>query len=169
MEIEGYKILEKVGEGGMAVVYKGYQLSLKRPVAIKVLTHTFTDQPDFIQRFEKESLIIARLSNPFIIPVIERGISREGIPYFIMEYVGGHELSDIMDRGKLEFNRKLDIIVQICKALSYAHRNNVVHRDIKPANILIDIEGMYVSWILALHNFMTMIKTSSNKIITRQK
>ncbi|MCW8929078.1 MAG: protein kinase [Gammaproteobacteria bacterium] len=141
MKIDGYKILEKIGQGGMAQVYKGYQISLKRPVAIKVLTHNFIKQVDFTQRFEKESLIIARLSNPYIIPVIERGITKEGVPFFIMEYVEGHELSDVMGKGKLDFNRKLDIIIQICKALSYAHRNNVIHRDIKPANIFIDTDG----------------------------
>lgn len=96
MKIDGYKILEKIGQGGMAQVYKGYPLSLKRPVAIKVLTHHFVNQPDLSQRFEKESLIIARLSNPYIIPVIERGITSDGTPYFIMEYVQGHELSKVM-------------------------------------------------------------------------
>ena len=141
MKIDGYKILEKIGQGGMAQVYKGYQISLKRPVAIKVLTHSFIKQTDFIQRFEKESLIIARLSNPYIIPIIERGLTKEGIPFFIMEYVEGHELSEIMGKGQLDFNRKLDITTQICKALSYAHRNNVIHRDIKPANVFIDTEG----------------------------
>lgn len=141
MNIDGYKILEKIGQGGMAQVYKGYQLSLKRPVAIKVLTHHFVDQPDFAQRFKKESLIIARLSNPYIIPVIERGISSNGTPYFVMEYVEGHDLTEVMAKGQLDFNRKLDIVSQICKALSYAHRNNVIHRDIKPANIFLDVDG----------------------------
>jgi len=141
MQIDGYKILEKIGQGGMAQVYKAHQISLKRPVAIKVLTHSFSDKDDFIQRFEKESLIIARLSNPFIIPVFERGFTTKGVPYFIMEYVEGQELGNIMGRGQLDFNRKLDITIQICKALSYAHRNNVIHRDIKPANVLIDNDG----------------------------
>ena len=141
MEIDGYQIQEKIGQEGMAQAYRGFQLSLERPVAIKVLTHSFSDQEDFIQRFEKESLIIARLSNPFIIPVFERGLSKGGIPYFIMEYVEGEDLGKIMGKGLLDFNRKLDICIQICKALSYAHRNNVVHRDIKPANVLIDRDG----------------------------
>ena len=141
MDIDGYKILEKIGQGGMAQVYKGYQISLQRPVAIKVLTHSFTDKPDFIQRFEKESIIIARLSNPFIIPVIERGLTKGGIPFFVMELVEGDDLGKIMGKGQLDFNRKLDICIQICKALSYAHRNNVIHRDIKPANVLIDNDG----------------------------
>lgn len=141
MEIDGYNILEQIGQGGMAQVYKGYQISLKRPVAIKVLTHSFSDKEDFIQRFEKESLIIAQLSNPFIIPVIERGLTEDGIPYFVMEYVEGQDLGKIMANNQLDFNRKLDICIQICKALSYAHRNDVVHRDIKPANVLIDLDG----------------------------
>ena len=141
MEIEGYKLLEKIGQGGMAQVYKGYQLSLKRVVAIKVLTKNLVDQKAFNQRFSRESLIIARLSSPYIIPVIERGISSDNTPYFVMEFIEGHDLKVAMDEDSLNFNRKLDITIQICKGLSYAHKNGVIHRDIKPANILIDDEG----------------------------
>ena len=156
MKIDGYKILEKIGQGGMAQVYKGYQLSLKRPVAIKMLTHHFVDQPDFAQRFNKESLIIARLSNPYIIPVIERGISSEGIPYFIMEYVEGHDLSSFMAKGQLDFNRKLDIVSQICKALS-------LHTEIILSTVILNriifflmLMVMPVYWILALPNITKM-------------
>lgn len=141
MEIEGYKLLEKIGQGGMAQVFKGYQLSLKRVVAIKVLTKNLVDQKAFNQRFSRESLIIARLSSPYIIPVIERGISSDNTPYFVMEYIEGHDLKTAMEQDSLSFNRKLDITIQICKGLSYAHKNGVIHRDIKPANILIDEEG----------------------------
>jgi len=141
MEIEGYKLLEQIGQGGMAQVYKGYQLSLKRVVAIKVLTKNLVDQKAFNQRFSRESLIIARLSNPYIIPVIERGISSDNTPYFVMEFIEGRDLKVHMDDDSLNFNRKLDVTIQICKGLSYAHKNGVIHRDIKPANILIDEEG----------------------------
>jgi eukaryotic-like serine/threonine-protein kinase len=141
MEIAGYKILEKIGQGGMAQVYKAYQLSLKREVAIKTLSKELLNQKGFSSRFSRESLIIAKLSNPYIIPIIERGITDENIPFFIMEYIPGIDLKIAMEKDQLSFNQKLDICTQICKALSYAHKNGVIHRDIKPANILLDQQG----------------------------
>jgi len=141
MEIAGYKILEKIGEGGMAQVFKGYQISLKREVAIKTLSKELLNQKGFSSRFSRESLIIARLSNPYIIPIIERGITADKVPFFIMEYIEGIDLKVAMQRGRLNFNQKLDICTQICKALSYAHKNAVIHRDIKPANVLLDRQG----------------------------
>ncbi|MBF0263982.1 MAG: protein kinase [Gammaproteobacteria bacterium] len=141
MKIKGYDILEKIGEGGMASVYKGCQLSLKRDVAIKTLGKELVNQQGFYERFERESLIIARLSNPYIIPIIERGITDDNIPYFIMEYVEGTDLKIAIQEDRLSFTQKLDICLQISKALSYAHKNGVIHRDIKPANILLDNEG----------------------------
>jgi serine/threonine-protein kinase len=136
-----YKIIEKVGEGGMATVFRGIQPSLNRSVAIKFLSHKLVEENTIVERFNRESLIIARLSHPNIIHVIDRGISEEERPYFVMDFVEGTNLAALMKEGGLDLNRKLDIVIQICKALSYAHKNGVVHRDIKPANILIDKEG----------------------------
>ena len=139
--IGGYQVVEKIGEGGMASVYKGLQISLQRPVAIKVLSRQLTDHRDLRERFDRESLIIARLNHPNIIHVIDRGITHEGMPYFIMQYVEGTDLAGLIKTARLDINRKLDLTIQICKALSYAHRNGVIHRDIKPGNVLIDNEG----------------------------
>jgi len=140
-QIPGYKLISKIGEGGMAIVYKGTQLSLNRPVAIKILQKKLADHSLVLERFNRESLIIARLHNPNIIHIIDRGITSEGMPYFVMEYVEGSDLEDAIRAGNLDFNRKVDIVVQTCKALAYAHKNGVIHRDIKPSNVLIDIEG----------------------------
>ena len=156
-DIGGYKVIEKIGEGGMAVVYKGLQVSLQRPVAIKVLSTKLTRNQQVRERFDRESLIIARLNHPHIIHVIDRGLTDGGMPYFIMEYVRGNDLRQLINRGTVEgtlegtfedaldgdfgLNRKIDLVIQICKALSYAHRNGVIHRDVKPENILIDREG----------------------------
>lgn len=140
-KIGAYEIIEKVGQGGMCVVYRGRQVSLDRPVAIKVLSDKLTDHAEILERFNRESIIIARLNHPNIIHVIDRGITPEGMPYFVMEYVEGVDLAQTIKAGALDTNRKLDIIIQVCKALSYAHRNGVIHRDIKPANVLIDAEG----------------------------
>jgi serine/threonine protein kinase len=140
-KIGGYEVIEKIGEGGMATVYKGRQVSLDRPVAIKVLSKKLIDSYDVLERFNRESLIIAGLNHPNIIHVIDRGVTRKGMPYFVMDYVEGTDLAQVIREGSLDTNRKLDVIIQTCKALSYAHRNGVIHRDIKPANVLIHTNG----------------------------
>ena len=132
-----YEVMEKVGEGGMAVVYKSRQTSLDRSVAIKVLSKQLADDPESVERFNRESLIIAKLSHPNIIHIIDRGITN-GSPYFVMDFVEGKTLAYLIKEGNTDPTTKLDLIMQVCKALSYAHKNGVIHRDIKPANILID-------------------------------
>ena len=135
-----YELVEKIGEGGMAMVYKAVQGSLGRAVAIKVLSRTLTEDPEVVECFKRESMIIARLNHPNIIHVIDRGIA-DAVPYFVMEFVEGTHLGKVIAEGKYEFHQKVDVIIQMCKALAYAHKNGVIHLDIKPANILIDTEG----------------------------
>ncbi len=125
----------------MAVVYKGVQASLDRPVAIKVMSKQVENHSFLMERFHQESLIIARLNHPHIVHVIDRGTTPEGMPYFVMEFVDGIDLQAAIRVGRLDFTRKLDLVIQVCKALSYAHRNGVIHRDIKPSNVLIDGDG----------------------------
>ncbi len=139
-QIPGYRVISNIGEGGMATVYKGLQVSLNRPVAIKILKQKLVDRPIVLERFNRESLIIARLNNPHIIHIIDRGVTKEGMPFFVMEYIEGIDLDTAIKEDELYFNRKVDIVIQICKALSYAHKNGVIHRDIKPSNVLIDGE-----------------------------
>lgn len=136
-----YQYLDKIGEGGMATVYRGVQLSLNRPVAIKVLSAQLSNNPSIRKRFARESLIIARLNHPNIIHVIDKGTTSSGRPVFVMEFVEGENLADAIKGGALDFKRKIDVIVQVCKGLAYAHKLGVIHRDIKPANILLDTEG----------------------------
>ncbi len=136
-----YEYLEKIGEGGMATVYRGIQRSLNRQVAIKVLSATLSDNPSVIKRFERESLIIARLNHPNIIHVIDRGTTSKGRPVFVMEFVEGMNLADAIQNQLYDFNQKVDIAIQICKGVAYAHKFDVIHRDIKPANVIIDKEG----------------------------
>jgi serine/threonine-protein kinase len=140
-KIGGYEIIEKIGKGGMGTVYKGRQVSLDRPIAVKVMSKKLTDRDDLLARFKRESIIIARLNHPNIIHVIDRGITHQGMPYFVMEFVEGTDLATAAQKGNLDADRKLDVIVQVCKALSYAHKNRVIHRDIKPSNVLIDADG----------------------------
>lgn len=136
-----YEYQEKIGEGGMATVYKGLQRSLNRPVAIKVLDARLSDNPSVIKRFKQESLIIARLNHPNIIHVIDKGTTSKGRPVFVMEFVEGLNLADAIRTNCYDFNEKVDIIVQLCKGVAYAHKLDVIHRDLKPANVIIDQEG----------------------------
>lgn len=141
MQLDGYSNLIKIGEGGMAHVYRGIQDSLRRPVAIKLLINELIFDEEARRRFELESYIIARLNHPNIIHVIDRGFSADGMPFFVMEYIEGIDLGTAAKIRELPHAGKIDIIIQVLKALSYAHQNNVIHRDIKPDNILIDDNG----------------------------
>ncbi|MFT5717498.1 MAG: serine/threonine protein kinase [Oleiphilaceae bacterium] len=136
-----YEYQDKIGEGGMATVYRGVQLSLDRPVAIKVLSATLSDNPSIIKLFKRESLIIARLNHPNIIHVIDRGTTTKGRPVFVMEFVKGVNLADAIRDNLYGFNQKVDVVIQLCKGVAYAHKLDVIHRDIKPANIIVDEEG----------------------------
>ena len=104
-KIGGYEVIEKLGEGGMGTVYKGRQVSLDRPVAIKVLSEKLADHNEVLERFKRESLIIARLNQPNIIHVIDRGITPSGRPYFVMEYVEGTDLAQVIRLGNFVINQ----------------------------------------------------------------
>lgn len=141
MLLPGYQNLEWVAEGGMAILYRAIQTSLGRPVAIKILKQHMLAQSDVRERFEWEAKIIAKLDHPNIIRVIDRGVTQDDMPFFVMDYVDGNDLRTALKSNALSEGQKVKIIIQICKALSYAHKNGIVHRDIKPQNILIDNEG----------------------------
>lgn len=135
-----YVLTGKIGQGGIAEIYRGRQVSLGRDVAIKILSSKLSSDADIVRRFERESMVIARLNHPNIVHVIDRGVSG-GRYYFVMELVDGTSLREVIDSQQIPMKIKLEMIIQVCKALDYAHKNGVIHRDIKPANILIDRHG----------------------------
>jgi eukaryotic-like serine/threonine-protein kinase len=160
--IPGYHIKTLVGEGGMAKVYLAVQKSLDRPVAIKVLDASLNQDPIIQQQFEQESLLVARLSHPNIIQIIDKGISEQHLPYFVMPYIKCVSLETVLPRTDISPTRKLDILIQLCSALAYAHRNSVVHRDIKPANVLVDYDGHAYLVDFGIAGYFTANKEASD-------
>src|SRR5215217_7496426 len=136
-----YRILNQIGQGGMATVYKAYQASMDRNVAVKVLPGQLAESPEFMKRFQQEARIIARLEHPHILPVFDYG-ENDGITYFVMRYLEAGTLKEKMESGRPLPLTEIDrLFSQLADALSYAHSMGVVHRDLKPANALIDSRG----------------------------
>lgn len=139
-EFPGLEIQGVLGQGGMGLVYRAVQKNLGRTVALKVLSPELSADSDFVERFTREARALALLNHPNIVAVYDSGI-HERVPYLVMEYVEGSSLRALMGSSGLSAERALEIVVQICDALQYAHSQGVVHRDIKPENILVDREG----------------------------
>ncbi|MCX7625957.1 MAG: serine/threonine protein kinase [Candidatus Sumerlaeaceae bacterium] len=138
---EKYEILEEIGRGGMGTVYKAYQRSLDRVVAIKVLYENLADDPEFRARFQNEATIVAHLTHPNIVAVFD--IERHGKTFaIIMEYVEGQSLQKLVEAGTLDERTTLLIGAQIARALHHAHQQGVIHRDVKPDNILVKSSGV---------------------------
>jgi serine/threonine protein kinase len=134
------EIYELLGFGGMGMVYKARQLNLDRLVALKILAPELSSQPAFAERFSREAKALARLHHSNIVSVYDFG--RAGpYYYFLMEYVDGVDLHTVIQRKELKPEEALRIVVEVCRALQYAHEEGIIHRDIKPANILLDTKG----------------------------
>ncbi len=134
------EILELIGRGGMGVVYKVRQRELDRMVALKILPALAGGDPAFAERFTREARALARLSHPHIVAIHDFG-QRDGLYFFLMEYVDGTNLRQAMSAGQMSPAAALAIVPQICDALQYAHDQGIVHRDIKPENVLLEKGG----------------------------
>jgi serine/threonine-protein kinase len=137
-----YRIIEPLGHGGMASVYKAYEAALDRNVAIKVLPPEFLHDPTFAERFRREAKVVARLEHPNIIPIFAFDIA-EGVPWMAMRFVSGGTVSRLLreSSGRLSRERVIGILRGVSDALDYAHEKGVVHRDVKPHNMLVDEGG----------------------------
>jgi beta-lactam-binding protein with PASTA domain/predicted Ser/Thr protein kinase len=136
-----YRVLSRLGSGGMAEVYLAEDQLLGRQVAVKVLHHHFAEDQEFVERFRREASSAAGLSHPNIVAIFDRG-EWNGTYYIAMEYVAGRSLKTIVrEQGPLDPALAIDIVVQILRAARFAHKRGVVHRDLKPHNVILDEEG----------------------------
>jgi serine/threonine protein kinase len=141
-QIPGFQILEKLGAGGMAMVFKARQLSLDRVVAVKVLPRRFSSDAEYVKRFYEEGKAAAKLNHPNIVQAIDVN-EYAGYHYFVMEYVEGKTVYDELESGKIYTEAEaLNLILQIGSALEHAHCQGMIHRDVKPKNIMITNEGV---------------------------
>ena len=132
-----YQLKERLGSGGMAVVYKARDLMLERSVAIKVLREDFSRDPAFRERFRQEAKAAANLSHPNIVTIHDFGLD-DGRLFIVMEYVPGITLKELVDqRGRLAVDKSIHLIIQACAGIGYAHRAGLVHCDVKPQNMLV--------------------------------
>jgi|LSQX01.1.fsa_nt_gb serine/threonine-protein kinase len=137
-----YQLVERIGGGGMAIVYKAKCLLLNRYVAVKILRSEFTDDEEFVKRFRIEAQAAASLNHPNIVSIYDVG-KQDDAQYIVMEFIDGITLKDYINQnGALPWKEAVSIAIQICSALEQAHKNHIVHRDIKPHNIMLTSEGI---------------------------
>ena len=135
-----YQLLEQIGEGGMATVYKAQQTDLDRQVAVKILPPQYANDIRFVRRFRQEANALAQLQHPHIVPLYDFG-SHQKYLYLVMPYLTGGDLDDLMGQKPLDWTSLQRIFGDIAKALDYAHQRGIIHRDVKPGNILMDRQG----------------------------
>jgi serine/threonine protein kinase len=140
-----YRIMEQLGQGGMASVYKAYHASLDRYVALKVLHPAFHQDQTFTARFQREARVVARLEHPNIVPIYDYS-EHESRPFLVMKYIEGDTLKARLNRGPLTSEEIEKVVISVGSALAYAHKQGILHRDIKPSNVMIAKDGtMYLA------------------------
>src|SRR3954467_6828243 len=135
------RLEEQVGSGGMSSVYRAFDPTLERHVAIKMMHRDISNDADQLERFRREARAVAQLNHPHVVTVIDAG-EDDGTPFIVFEYVEGETLKDRIRRlGRLPVDEAIAYAIEIARALGAAHARHIVHRDVKPQNVLIDEEG----------------------------
>ncbi len=135
-----YEIIEEIGKGGMATVYRAYQPNLDRYVAVKIIHRAIALDAASLERFQREARLLTRLVHPHLLPIYDYNAEHDP-PYIVMRYLDSGTLKGIIDKGTLPHEEIIHMLRQLASALDYAHRNNVIHRDIKPSNVMLDQDG----------------------------
>lgn len=135
-----YELIEEVGKGGMATVYRAYQPAVDRFVAVKVIHRSIAGDSSAIERFQREARLVTRLEHPHLLPIYDYNATHDP-PYIVMRYLESGTLKDILDQDPIPLKEIAFMLRQVCAALDYAHRQGVIHRDIKPSNIMVDQDG----------------------------
>lgn len=139
-QIGNYRVLDELGSGGMGTVFLAVREDLPKQVALKVVKYGFASR-EIKRRFENERRILAQLEHQNIARLLDGGTTRDGLPYFVMEYVAGSDLLTYSDENNLSVDERLKLFRKICAAVSYAHGKLIVHRDLKPSNIIVTADG----------------------------
>ena len=138
--IKGYELRDRIGAGGFGAVYRAYQSTVGREVAVKIILPGYANRPEFVRRFETEAQVVARLEHMNITPLYDFWRDPEGA-YLVMRYLRGGNLLTALRDDPYDLESAARLLDQVASALAVAHRNHVIHRDIKPANILLDEDG----------------------------
>ena len=160
-----FEILEEVGRGGMASVYKAVQKNLNRTVALKVIHKNLVHYKEFLERFHREAQLSASLNHPNIVTIYDQG-SENGIHYISMEYLEGLDLHHLIrDKGRLSTEESINIIAPVAEALDYAHNKGIIHRDIKSSNIIITSDGRAILTDFGIAHAVTATKLTQSGMI----
>lgn len=135
--VDRYEVLERLGQGGMGLVYKARQTSLQRLVAIKVMSKELVNDATALQRFQCEARILSMVEHPNLVLVHDFGKTAYDEPFMVMEFLEGKTLDDILEKERLSVDRLLDVFIQLCEGMQAAHEKGVIHRDLKPANVML--------------------------------
>lgn len=170
-KISDYKIIKQIGAGGMGTVYLAEKEGLKKKVALKVIKRGM-DTEAILRRFVQERQILSRLEHPNIATLFDSGMTDDGLPFFVMEYVEGLPVTKFCEEHQFDLNERLEIFRQICAAVAYSHQNLIVHRDLKPSNILITNDGtpklldFGIAKLLNLNGFESTATATQGRMFT---